>query len=319
VSAAKSSTATATTGTAEGGPRRESRGYTGRFAPSPTGDLHLGSLFTAVASYLEARANHGRWLLRMEDLDRPREVAGAADRILDTLQAFGFEWHEPVIRQSERLGLYTSAINKLHERGRLFHCCCSRQQLTDEERYPGTCRERPWPSVRTDAIRLRVNPGIVQVADAVQGRFRQDVAATVGDFVVQRRDGIMAYVLAAVVDDAAQGITHVVRGADLLDNTPRQVYLQRALGLPTPAYAHVPVLMEPDGSKLAKSRRTVPLDPGSAAKQLCLALDLLGLAPPHALRAAPVGSVWNWAFERWDIARLPRQLSLKLAGQPYLP
>src|SRR5579862_4254783 len=245
--AAKSSTATATTDTADP--------YVGRFAPSPTGDLHLGSLYTAAASFLDARAHAGRWLVRMEDVDRPREVPGAAARILATLEAFGFEWDGEVVRQSERDCDYAAALEALAARGLTFACSCSRSMLADEERYPGHCRERLHAPGMATAIRLRVEPRVVEFTDRIQGTFRQDVAAAVGDAVLRRRDRLFSYLLAVVVDDAAQGVTHVVRGADLLDNTPRQIYLQGALGLPTPRYAHVPALVEADGSKLAKSAR----------------------------------------------------------------
>ena len=284
----------------------------GRFAPSPTGDLHLGSLYTAVASFLEARARGGRWLLRLEDLDRPREVPGAARRILETLEAFGFEWDGEVLRQSDRLDAYRDLIDGLRRDGRLFPCSCSRQLLADEERYPGTCRGRPPGAGVGAALRLRVEPGSILFTDELQGMFRQDVAAAVGDYVVQRRDGIVAYVFAVVVDDAHQGVTHVVRGADLLDNTPRQIHLQRELGLPTPQYLHVPVLLEPDGAKLAKSARSVALDPAAASHQLLQVLRLLGQDPPGAAADWSVRDLWTWAKSRYQSAQLPRRLSVRL-------
>ncbi|MDP8984608.1 MAG: tRNA glutamyl-Q(34) synthetase GluQRS, partial [Pseudomonadota bacterium] len=231
------------------------RRYVGRFAPSPSGELHLGSLYTAAASYLDARAAGGRWLVRIEDLDIPRVIPGCADGILRTLGAFGFEWDGEVVRQSERLERYAAALGSLRARGLTFECSCSRSELAEEDRYRGHCRERPLAADRPTATRLRVDEGVVLFTDRIQGRFRQDVAAAVGDIVLRRRDRLFAYVLAVVVDDAAQGITHVVRGADLLDNTPRQMYLQRLLALEHPSYAHVPVLTEPDGKKLAKSAR----------------------------------------------------------------
>jgi glutamyl-Q tRNA(Asp) synthetase len=285
-------------------------GYVGRFAPSPTGDLHLGSLYTAAASYLDARANRGRWLLRMEDLDRPREVAGAASRILRTLEAFGFEWDEEIVRQANRVSHYAAAIDRLRVQALTFECSCSRTALAEEDRYPGHCRERPQsPGVPT-ATRLRVDPGTIQFADRIQGAYRQDVGQAVGDVILRRRDQLIAYLLAVVVDDAAQGVTHVVRGADLLDNTPRQIYLQRKLDLPTPLYAHVPVLVEADGSKLAKSARAVPLDPRVALPQLTAAFALLGLEPPPSLAASTLRAAWDWAMARWDIQRVPRRLIL---------
>jgi glutamyl-Q tRNA(Asp) synthetase len=271
-------------------------------------------LYTAVASYLDARANGGRWLLRIEDLDRPREVPGSAATIEGTLRAFGFEWDIEIVRQTDRTAHYAAAMDTLCTRGLTFECSCSRSQLADEERYPGTCRGRPQiPGVAT-ATRLRVDPGYVQFADRIQGVYRQDVAGAVGDMILKRRDQLFAYVLAVVVDDAAQGVTHVVRGADLLDNTPRQIYLQRLLGLATPAYAHVPVLVEADGGKLAKSARSVRLDARAAPAHLLCVFELLGLAPPRGLATADVGTAWAWAMGQWDINRVVRRLTLPLAG-----
>ncbi len=285
------------------------QGYVGRFAPSPSGDLHLGSLYTAAASYLDARAHGGRWLVRMEDLDRPRVVAGSAAGILRTLSQFGFEWDGEVEYQSARLDRYAAALLELTGRGSTFECSCSRSQLADEERYPGLCRGGPLAPGKPTATRLRIEPGYLQFADRIQGMFRQDVAAAVGDVVLRRRDGVFAYLLAVVVDDAAQQVTHVVRGADLLDNTPRQIYLQRLLGLDRPAYAHVPLLTEPDGMKLAKSARSVRVDALAAPQQLLSVLRLLGLdATPHIV-GAPVSEIWPWAIQHWRIERVPKSLA----------
>jgi len=249
----------------------------------------------------------------MEDLDRPREVPGSAAGILRTLQAFGFEWDGEVVRQSERMDRYAAALRDLQHRNLTFQCSCSRRQLSDDDRYPGTCRERR-PAAGPITTRLRVEPQRVLFTDRIQGIYRQDVAAAVGDFILERRDRVFAYVLAVVVDDAAQSINHVVRGADLLDNTPRQIYLQRLLGLPLPAYAHVPVLTEPDGGKLAKSRRSVALDTQSVLPQLLTVFGLLGLAPPDSMAAASIGEAWAWAFRRWDPKRVPKRLALPIEG-----
>jgi glutamyl-Q tRNA(Asp) synthetase len=292
---------------------RNGRRYTGRFAPSPTGDLHLGSLYAAVASYLDARANGGRWLIRMEDLDAPRVVPGSAARILETLRRFGFEWDEQVLCQSDRTDRYAAALATLHERGLTFECSCSRSQLADEERYPGHCRVKlSSPAAGATATRVRVESGATWFDDRIQGRFRQDIAAAVGDFVIRRRDGFIAYVLAVVVDDAAQGVTHVVRGADLLDVTPRQIYLQRLLGLATPAYAHVPVLTESDGHKLAKSARSVALPEGVVVPSLLRIFELLDLSPPAELSGAPLAQVWRWGMRAWRVDQVPRRLALAL-------
>jgi glutamyl-Q tRNA(Asp) synthetase len=285
----------------------------GRFAPTPSGDLHLGSLYAAAASYLDARARGGRWLLRIEDLDRPREAAGAADRILRTLQAFGFQWDGEIVRQRDRAGLYVRALQTLRDRRLTFECSCSRLQLEDESRYPGTCRMHPAvPGVAT-ATRLRVEPGTLLFTDRIQGTYRQDVAASAGDIILKRRDDVIAYVLAVVVDDAAQGVTHVVRGADLLDNTPRQIHLQQRLGLSPPVYAHVPVLTEADDSKLAKSRRSLRLDTNSVLPQLLSVFAMLGLGASHTASVATVGEAWTWAVGQWNIDRVPKRLNLRVA------
>jgi glutamyl-Q tRNA(Asp) synthetase len=277
--------------------------------------LHLGSLYTAAASFLDARAQGGRWLVRMEDVDRPRVVAGAADRILATLEAFGFEWHGEVLRQSDRGPAYAAALEDLHRRGLTVACSCSRLDLASEPRYPGHCRSGARQPDAELAIRLRVDPGHVQFTDGIQGAFRQDVSLASGDLILRRRDGWFAYLLAVVVDDAYQGVTKIVRGADLLDHTAAQIYLQGQLGLPSPAYAHVPALVEPDGSKLAKSARSVPLNPDAALRQLLYVFELLGLAPPASLAGARLASAWSWAVERWDPRRLARRPSLTRAAR----
>ena len=284
----------------------------GRFAPSPSGELHLGSLYTAAASYLDARARGGRWLLRIEDVDGPRVVPGAAERILRTLRLFGFEWDGEVAYQSRCTERYAAAVVALRERGLTFECSCSRSQLAEEDRYPGYCRKRPMTPGSPTATRLRVEPGIIQFADRIHGMFRQDVAGAAGDPVLRRRDGLYAYVLAVVVDDAAQGVTHVVRGADLLDDTPRQICLQRLLGIGQPEYAHLPLLTEPDGKKLAKSSRSIGLDTETAQPQLLRVFDLLELGPPPELSGASVPETWAWAVPRWSINRVPKRLARPL-------
>ena len=250
--------------------------------------------------------------MRIEDLDRPREVAGSAARILRTLELFGFEWDGPIVLQSARAELYEEALRRLHLLGLTFACSCSRAQLEDELRYPGTCRNRALQAGRQTAIRLRLEPGRITFSDRIQGTYRQDVAAAVGDIILKRRDQLYAYVLAVVVDDAEQGITDVVRGADLLDNTPRQILLQRLLGLAQPRYAHVPVLTEADGSKLAKSRRSVPLNAESALPQLLEVFSMLGLAVSAELKEAPISTAWTWAMSQWSAERVPKRLNLNV-------
>jgi len=276
--------------------------------------LHLGSLYTAVASFLDARAHGGRWLLRIEDIDKPREIAGSADRILRTLRAFGMEWDGEAVRQSDRIDLYAAALRGLEALNLTFECSCSRLQLEDESRYPGTCRMHPAVSGAPTAIRLRVESALIYFSDRIQGAYRQDVAAAVGDIILKRRDQVFAYMLAVVVDDAAQGVSHIVRGADLLDNTPRQIYLQQQLGLPLPVYAHVPVLTEPDDTKLAKSRRSVRLDEGAALPQLLTVFSMLGLRVPAAMARATMAEVWDWAIAHWDIKNAPKRLNIRVTA-----
>ena len=258
----------------------------------------------------------------MEDLDRTREVPGAADRILRTLEQFGFEWDGPVVYQSRRTGLYETAIERLRAAGRVFPCTCSRAQLRrlprsgdGEPVYRGTCRLGAATSPLPPALRFRLDDAhsTVIVEDRLQGRYAQDVARAVGDFVIRRRDGFHAYQLAVVVDDDAQGVTEVVRGCDLLDNTPRQVLLQQSLGLARPEYAHLPLVTEPDGAKLAKRRRSVPLDPARAPALLHTALELLRQSPPPALRSASLATLCDWALHHWNPLRLHGLAEVPLA------
>jgi len=275
--------------------------YRGRFAPSPTGALHFGSLVAAVGSWLRARAQNGTWLLRMEDLDPPREVPGSAADILDALAAFGMESDEPVVYQSARRAAYEAAFAALQSRNLIFPCWCSRSDLDGDQRlHRGPCIAAPDPK-RPPAWRLRAPDSEIRFVDALFGAQHQDVGATVGDFVVRRVEGWYAYQLAVVVDDAAQGITEIVRGADLLDSTPRQICLQRLLGLPTPDYLHLPIVMGDDGRKLSKQDCARPVDASDPMPALRAALEFLGL--PHAGATSPPGLL-NSAVRQFDIARI---------------
>ncbi|RXZ45087.1 tRNA glutamyl-Q(34) synthetase GluQRS [Crenobacter cavernae] len=283
--------------------------YRGRFAPSPTGLLHAGSLTTAVGSYLEARGRGGEWLLRMEDLDPPRETPGAAASILHTLEAFGFEWDGEVEFQSRRHHYYRDALDALITAGSAYPCACTRKQLAEIARrgvegfvYAGTCRPGLPAGGKARAWRLRVPCGEVAFTDALQGEIRQDVASDVGDFVLLRADGFWAYQLAVVVDDALQGVTHVVRGADLLVSTPRQIVLQRALDVPTPAYCHLPVMVNAAGEKLSKQTLAPAITADHAAAELRLALARLKHAPPAG--CTTLAELWDWARANWDLARV---------------
>lgn len=283
--------------------------YRGRFAPSPTGPLHFGSLVAAAASFLEARSKGGEWLVRIEDLDRDRVRPGAADRILADLERLGFEWDGEVVWQSERNEAYRAAFEKLRESGWVYPCGCTRKEIAEAGRYPGRCANGLPPDKKARAWRVRTDGVAVSFLDGLQGAQSQDVAAEVGDFVVLRADGLFAYQLAVVVDDAAQGITDVVRGADLLDSTARQIHLQGLLGLEKPGYAHIPVATDEEGNKLSKQTLAPALDDGSEPAQLSAALTFLGHAPPAELRAAPVRELWDWAKQSWGLDAVPRRRS----------
>jgi glutamyl-Q tRNA(Asp) synthetase len=289
-----------------------SRRYVGRFAPSPTGPLHFGSLVAALASHADARAAGGQWLLRIEDVDVPRTAAGAEDAIVSALADHGFAWDGPILRQSARTPLYEAAIDRLRARGLVYECACTRRELEsaplcDGERvYPGTCRSGIPPSRAQRAqrsLRVTVPAGPIAFVDRVQGRQSQSLQADVGDFVVKRADGWIAYQLAVVVDDGAQGITHVVRGADLLSSTPRQVFLQHALDLPTPSYLHVPVAIDRHGQKLSKQTDATPLA-GDPVRALLAAWTFLDQPPPEASPRTPA-EFWKFAARAWNPARVP--------------
>lgn len=284
--------------------------YIGRFAPTPSGHLHFGSLVAALASYLDARAVGGRWLLRMEDLDPPREEPGAQAAILKALESYGFEWDGEMVRQSERHDAYDQVINRLFSQGLAYACTCSRKQLEAYQGiYPGLCRNAGH-GTEDAAIRLRVPELEYHFIDRVQGEFRQHLGREVGDFVIRRRDGLYAYQLAVVLDDAWQGVTDIVRGADLLDSTPRQLYLQELLGLPQPRYLHVPLITQPDGHKLGKSYRSPPLAADQATPLLLRALRALGQQPGLELVDASPRELLAWGIRHWDAGKIPRTLSL---------
>ena len=290
--------------------------YIGRFAPSPTGSLHLGSLLAAVGSFIDARSRRGRWLVRMEDLDRARVMPGSADEMLRTLESFGLQWDGEVTYQTRRTHLYTEALESLRAAGHTFECSCSRRELSGEDSgYPGTCREGPQRPGNT-ATRFRVDETeTVVFDDRFQGRIALDMGK-LGDVIVRRRDGVFAYQLAVVVDDALQGITDVVRGADLLESTGWQIALQGALRLRTPRYAHLPLLLERTGEKLSKSRRSMALDPGRAGAQMLEVLRLLGLSPPAGLAGAPPPTLLEWAAGPWREQPPPPQ-SRELVLPPF--
>jgi glutamyl-Q tRNA(Asp) synthetase len=295
--------------------------YRGRFAPSPTGPLHFGSLAAAVGSYLDAKHHHGAWLVRMEDLDTPRCVPGAADGILRTLDAFGLHWDGAIIYQSQHSAAYEEALQRLKDMGAAYPCCCTRKEIADSAQhgidgfvYPGTCRNGLAHERNTPAWRVRIpsplagedsrERGCVEFDDALQGHIAQHLESEIGDFVVKRADGLFAYQLAVVVDDAFQNITHVVRGADLLHSTPRQIYLQRLLGFPTPAYMHLPIALNAQGEKLSKQTLAPAIATDDIVATLIAVLEYLRQQPPAELRQGSFEEVLKWAVKNWQPERI---------------
>ncbi|MFM2320120.1 MAG: tRNA glutamyl-Q(34) synthetase GluQRS [Pseudomonadota bacterium] len=290
--------------------------YIGRFAPSPTGLLHFGSLLAATASYLQARSQQGQWLLRIEDLDQAREQTGAADAIIQTLRLYGFEWDQSIIYQSQRLAAYADALQRL--KSLTYPCHCSRKQLQAIANhgefgliYPQTCRDKNLPLSHSTAIRIKTLDQLICFNDQIQGRYCQNLAKELGDFVIRRADQTFTYQLAVVVDDAWQGITEIVRGSDLLDNTPRQLYLQQLLGYSRPSYAHIPIAINRLGQKLSKQTLAPALT--TQAHELLVnlvnALKCLGQNPPEPKSFSNLNAYWDWAIAHWDLNKIPKQLT----------
>ena len=292
-------------------------GYSGRFAPTPSGPLHFGSIVAALGSRLEARAHAGLWRLRIDDLDPPRVLRGAVDRILRCLEALGFEWDGEVLYQSRRRDAYHAALHRLREGGLVYPCCCSRKDIVEAAVagaegpiYPGTCRHGSASGRPARALRVRTAGARVRFEDGVLGAQDRDLERDAGDFVLYRADAVFAFHLASAVDDAQQGMTHVVRGADLLESSARQLWLIRALGFSAPRYAHLPVATDSSGQKLAKQSRAAPVDPSRPAQALWPALRFLGQHPPTELARGSAADIWQWAHAHWRLDRVPRATSL---------
>ena len=286
--------------------------YIGRFAPSPTGALHLGSLLTALASWCDARAANGKWLLRIEDVDTTRVQQGAVEHIVAALTHYGLTWDDEIVYQSQRTHLYQQALNTLQHQHAIFWCTCSRSQLaqTKSAIYNGHCRVHQHYRSQA-AARLIVPCGTtINFDDGVFSTQHEDISQTVGDFVVFRRDGLFAYQLAVVVDDALQGITHIIRGADLLDNTTRQIYLQQTLGYNTPHYAHIPLIVTAQGEKLSKQTGATALKFDNPSPILWQLLRLLGQNPPNALQSNSKEDILTWAVNNWRLSHIPATLKL---------
>ena len=285
----------------------------GRFAPSPTGPLHLGSLYVALASFLDARSRNHDWLVRMDDLDGPRNDPEAETGILRTLERHGLCWDRSIQRQSARLEAYRGAISELHARGSLFYCTCTRRDLRGKPVYPGTCRTRT-ARLCDAAVRVRVGNAAPRFSDLLQGEQLTALKLTVGDFIVRRRDGIIAYQLATALDDSEPDIATVVRGRDLLDNTPRQIHLMTLLNRSHPRYAHLPLILDRAGKKLSKQTGALPIDCAVPLENIRICLGFLGLDDPPD---AGLEGLLNWAVARWNLARIPRDDHVVASGSPY--
>lgn len=287
---------------------REPVPYIGRFAPSPTGPLHFGSLVAAVASYLQARVNDGLWLLRIEDIDPPREQPGASGEIVRTLERYGFEWDGDVIFQSTSSDAHEAGLASLIKHKLAYRCSCSRRDLTDAPRgsmgtiYPGICRD--GCDAGETAIRVRTDNSEIGFEDLLQSRITQQLESESGDFIIQRRDGLIAYHLAVVVDDEIQGVTEIVRGIDLIDSTPRQIWLQQLLAFQTPSYAHIPVVTHADGDKLSKLTGAPGISQDEVEDTLVEALVVLQQRPPPELARATLPEIWSWATRNWQLGKI---------------
>jgi glutamyl-Q tRNA(Asp) synthetase len=279
----------------------------GRFAPSPTGPLHFGSLVAAVASYCDAKSRGGKWLLRIEDVDLTRKVAGASENIIDTLERYGFQWDGDITYQSQRTALYEQALANLRQQNLAYPCTCSRKEIADSSSlqgiegaiYPGICLLHPLKPNTPTAWRLKTNDSSISFQDLIQGTLQHNMAREIGDFVIKRADGLYSYQLAVVVDDALQGITHVVRGADLLNSTTRQIYLQQLLGYPTPVYAHIPLVMNADGQKLSKQTLAEALPNDLVIATLLQSFRFLPNFPKPIPTYGKLSDLWQWALEAW--------------------
>jgi len=283
----------------------------GRFAPSPTGPLHFGSVVAAVASYLQAKSQYGKWLVRIDDIDPPREQSGACASILKTLEFLGLHWDGEVLFQRHRQDAYQEALDLLSDKKLIYRCICSRKQLQGNT-YPGTCRLKEHSSEQQHALRIITNQTPVNFNDGIQGHVQQNLEADIGDFIVRRADDLIAYHIAVVVDDAWQGITEIVRGADLLDVTPRQIYLQRILNYPTPAYAHIPAAVDADGKKLSKQHHAQPVDDIQPAFTLFSALNFLGQQPDEGLLQENVEEIIQWGVKHWSMEKIPEQSTIEI-------
>lgn len=292
--------------------------HAGRYAPSPTGDLHKGSLLAALAAFFQARSHKAPWYMRVDDLDTPRVIPGKSLEILNTLEAFGLHWDGAVLYQSRRNSIYEDVIARLNKGNYLFDCGCTRREARagpygpEGPIYPGTCRYGLPAGRAPRSVRIKVGDATVAVTDGIQGHYSQCLAADIGDFVLRRADGIVAYQLATVVDDAAQGVAEVVRGADLMSSTPRQIFLNEALGHARLTYAHVPILVDRRGRKLGKSNGALALDRNRRSNELVEALMLLGQTPPQGLAAESIDRIIEWGIDHWQLEAVPARTCINV-------
>ena len=281
--------------------------YIGRFAPSPSGPLHLGSLIAALSSYVDAKSKNGFWFLRIEDLDPPREPPGAAEYILDQLFALGLIWDGDILYQSTRLDAYQESLTRLFAQGQTYNCNCTRSEVKAMGSiYDGSCRDKNISLIEPFAVRIRTSSNIIGFDDQIQGYHQQRVEQEVGDFVILRKDKFFAYQLAVVIDDEYQQVTNVIRGCDLLDSTFRQIHLQTVLGLETPVYGHIPVITNSSGKKLSKQHFADPIDTKNDKTLIFKALKFLGQNPPNGLEDATNTEQLQWAIYNWDIQAIPK-------------
>lgn len=293
-----------------------SKPYRGRFAPSPTGPLHFGSLVSAVGSFLQARSHNGSWLLRIEDLDPPRVQIGATDNILRTLEKFGLHWDGEVVYQSARYEIYQSILDQLALDRLIYPCACTRKDIQEASNgllttYPEICRHGLNPSRSERSLRLKTEYQTVHFRDLIQGIFQQNLRKQVGDFVLKRADGFYAYQLAVVVDDSNQGINEIVRGCDLLDNTPRQIYLQSLLNYPQPRYVHLPIATK-NGEKLSKQTGATAVGVQEPVATLVKVMEFLGQQPPDNLTDADLEGFWQWAISHWDVKKVKQTPAIEI-------
>ncbi|AXT71760.1 tRNA glutamyl-Q(34) synthetase GluQRS [Vibrio sp. dhg] len=282
--------------------------YVGRFAPSPSGPLHFGSLVAALGSYFQAKANHGSWLVRIEDLDPPREMPGATQAILEALQAYQLHWDGEVVYQSQRHHLYQAQIDTWLENGDAYYCQCTRKQIKQHGGfYPGTCRDK---NLKEGAIRLKMTKPIASFFDLKHGTIQIPEQLVNEDFIIKRRDGLFAYNLAVVLDDIDQGVTEVVRGADLIEPTGRQISLYQILGQPEVSYLHLPLAIDDNGNKLSKQNHATAIDIDNPKPALLKAMTFLGFDIPEEIRASDITNILRWGSENWQLEQLPTEIEI---------